>query len=470
MQAGHFGPVAGSSDRLPTQDSRLLLGTDRKVRRMSTFSPQQIRHLAAHPHLIGHMVGKTKLVELHSTWIRQVWLADFHSALMAHRGGYKTTAITEVGTLWWLLFHPDDRIALLRETHSAACDTLKTIAQYFENELVQELFYDIHGRYPRAVVDRADRLVFDFKGSVTKEGNLDAYGIDTVPTGSHYDLILPDDVVTIKDRFSRAKRERTKLNLQEIITNILDPGKFLRMVGTPWHADDAWQMDGIPAPWRYSVHETGILTPKQIEEKRKTTSRALFSINYELNHITDDDAMFKEPTFAPWDKKRLRNIQAHVDARFKGSHFTALTIMGQRHDGRYQVWGKSYDRHVKDVVDDILGELASHEALVLHIEDNPDKGWAADLFRRGGSGRWRAPVVYDYHESMNKQKKIEGYISDFWTRLVFDEDCEEEWCSQVFDYRGEEPDDAPDSLSSLIRQGYHETDALTSTSNILNQE
>lgn len=437
---------------------------------MSTFTPQQIRLLANEPHRIGHLVGKMKLAPLHSLWMKQVWQTQAHTGLQAHRNGFKTTAITEVGPLWWLLFHPNDRIALLRETHTGACDTLRTIAQYFEVELIQELFYDIHGRYPRAIVDRADRLVFDFKGSITKEGNIDAYGIDTVPTGSHYDVILPDDVVTIKDRFSRAKRERTKINLQEIVANILDIGKFLRLVGTPWHLDDAWSADGIPTPWRYDVHSTGILTPKQIEEKRANMSKAMFAINYELNHATDEDVMFKDPEIGKWDKKRLRNIQAHVDARFKGHHYTALTIMGQRHDGRYSVFGKCYDKHVKDCVDDILKELALHDALILHIENNPDKGWAADLFSRGGSGRWRAPVVYDYHETMNKQKKIEGYISDFWARLVFDEECEEQWCEQVFDHHGEEPDDAPDSLASLIRQAYYDTDALTSNSNILNQE
>ena len=283
---------------------------------MSTFSQGQIRYLSRHPHLIGHLVGKTKLTELHSVWMRLVWLAKFHAGLQAHRGGYKTTCITEVGILWWLLFHPDDRIALIRETYTGSCDTLRTIAQYFEAELIQELFYDIHGRYPRALVDRSDRLVFDFKGSITKEGSLGAYGIDTVPTGNHFDVVLADDVVTIKDRFSRAKRERTKLNLAEIMENILDPGKVLKLVGTPWHVDDAWSLPGAPTPWQYDVYSTGILTPEQIASKQTTMSKAMFAINYELNHVTDEDAMFKDPQFGPWEKRKLRNVQGHVDARF----------------------------------------------------------------------------------------------------------------------------------------------------------
>ena len=434
------------------------------------FTPEHTRRIGRYPHLLGHMVGKKKLTSLHSDWTREVWLPNRHTSLMAHRGAYKTTAITEVGLVWWLLFHPNDRIALIRETHGTAADTLKTVAQYFETELVQELFRELHGRYPRALVNRADRLVYSFKSSITKEGSIDSFGIDTVPTGSHFDIILADDIVTIKDRFSRAKRERTKANIQEIMTNILDPGKYLRGVGTPWHPEDAWNLDGFPDPTKFDVYSTGILTPRQIEEKRKTTSKTMFAINYELKHIVDEDAMFKDPTFGEWDKKRIHDVQAHVDARFKGSHYTALTIMGRRHDGRYQVWGKVYDKHVKDVVDEALAEIEKRGGLVLHIENNPDKGWAADLFRRGGRGLSRVPVVYDYAESMNKQKKIEGYISDFWLRLVFSEDVDPTYIGHVCEYRGEEPDDAPDSLASLIREGYHATDAVTSTSNILNQE
>lgn len=377
---------------------------------------------------------------------------------MAHRAARKTTAATEVGTVWWILFHPDARIALLRDTHGAAADTLATIAQYIEMEPIQALFHDIHGKYPHLDVHRADRLTFNFKGSVTKEGSIDSFGHDTVPTGSHYDKVIADDVCTIRDRFSRAKRERTKANVQEIMTNILDAGCQMHVVGTPWHKEDIWSLPGMPKPKIYDVYSSGVFTPSQIEEKRRTTTPAMFALNYELRHTREGMAIFGEPnTMEPWDYRRIVGAQAHVDARFNGGHYTACTIMGERPDGRWATWVKVYDNHVKDVVDDILKEMQKRDAAILYVEDNPDKGWTADLFRAGGSGLYRIPSVIDYHETTNKQHKIEGYVSQYWDRLVFAEDCEETALEQICDYAGEEPDDAPDSLASLIRQGFHQS-------------
>ncbi len=424
----------------------------------AVFTPDQIKKLARHPHLIGHMVGKKDLTSLHTQWIRELWLSGVHETIQAHRGAYKTTACTEIGIIWWLLFHPNERIGLVRETWTEANNTLKAIAQYMNTELISELFRALHHRYPKTTVERDGRLVFNFKSSITKEGSIDAFGVDTVPTGTHYDLILADDVVTIKDRYSRAKRERTKDNLREIITNILDPGKKFRGVGTPWHKEDAWTI--LPPPKKYDVYTTGILSAKQIEEKRNNTTPVMFAANYLLEHISADDAMFKDPKFDVWDSKLIKRTRGHVDARFKGTHFTAITIIGQRMDGKFFVWGKIFDQDVRSAFDEIHRYFRRKHVSIVHVETNPDKGYTADLFRREVDNV--AFHVEEYHESTNKYAKIQSYITEFWERLVFADDCDNEYLSQILDYREkQEPDDAPDSLASLLREMIYPTDAQT---------
>lgn len=424
----------------------------------NVFSVERLRLLSREPHRIGHLVGKRDLTALHSKWIRELWLPQEHTSIQAHRGAYKTTACTEIGIIWWLLFHPDRRIALIRETWTEANNTLKTIAMYMNTELIQELFRAIHHRYPKMPVERDGRLTFDFKGSITKEGSVDAYGIDTVPTGSHYDDILADDVVTIRDRYSKAKRDRTKDNLREIKTNILDPGKFMRGVGTPWHKQDAWEV--LPEPKRYNCHQTGILTLAQIEEKRASTTPVMFAANYLLEHISSDDALFKDPSFDGWDKKLVKRVRGHVDARFKGTHFTACTIIGQRHDGKMFVWGKIFDQNIKDCHEEIHRYFRRKEVSIVHVETNPDKGYTAELFMREVDGV--AFHVEQYHETMNKHVKIQNYITEFWGRLVFSEDCDDDYLSQILEYREkQEPDDAPDSLASLLREMIYPSDNQT---------
>lgn len=424
----------------------------------SVFTPDRIRLLAREPHRIGHLVGKRDLTILHSKWIRELWLPQTHTSLQAHRGAYKTTACTEIGILWWLLFHPDRRIALIRETWTEANNTLKTIAQYMNTELVAELFRALHHRYPKATTEKDGRLVFNFKSSITKEGSVDSYGVDTVPTGSHYDDVLTDDVVTIRDRYSRAKRERTRDNLMEIKNNILDPGKFMRNVGTPWHREDAWSV--LPTPTKYTIHDTGILSAAQIEEKRANSTPVMFAANYLLEHISSDDAFFKDPAFDWWDKKLVKRARGHVDARFQGRHFTACTVLGQRHDGKIYVWGKVFDQNIKQCHEEIHRYFRKKEVAIVHVETNPDKGYTGELFQREVDGV--SFHVEMYHENMNKDTKIQNYISEFWDRLVFTDDCDDQYIAQVLEYREkQEPNDAPDSLASLLREMIYPSDSQT---------
>lgn len=419
------------------------------------FSPKELRALARWPHLIGHLVGKTKLTKLHSKWLRELWFPDEHTAIQAHRGAYKTTICTEIGIIYNWLFHPDDRVALIRETWSVANDSLKTIAAYMRTELIQELFRALHDEYPVASTDKDGRLVYTFKGTITKEGSLDAYGVDTVPTGSHYDVILVDDAISIKDRFSRAKRDRTRENLQEIMTNILDPGKHIRVVGTPWHKDDAWKI--LPKPKKYTCYDTNILTADEIEEKRKGTTKAMFAANYELVHVSGEDMLFVDPEIEPWKKSRGK-VVAHLDAAYGGEDTTALTIGQMDEEGGVQLYGKVFTGAAEKCIPEIKRILRRFECRNLIMEDNGDKGFLAKIMREYDADHdnprdRRVLRTSTYHETQNKHIKIAAYLGHHWDVVRWHPDTDEDYLSQICDYaEGSEPDDAPDSAASLLRQ------------------
>ena len=100
------------------------------------------------PHRLGWMFGKTKLGPLHSEWCTYVWHPTESRALQAHRGSYKSTGIVEPGVLWWLLFHPNDRIAVMRKTKTDAMACISVFRQAFKVPEVRELFKIAHGSYP----------------------------------------------------------------------------------------------------------------------------------------------------------------------------------------------------------------------------------------------------------------------------------------------------------------------------------
>ncbi|MDR1904301.1 MAG: hypothetical protein LBQ88_18705, partial [Treponema sp.] len=95
-----------------------------------------LRIVAREPHRLGWVMSKEKLTPLHSEWIRYCWDSSEPRALQAFRGGYKTTAVDVVGSIAWMLFHPNDRIALIRKNFKAAADVIRAIAGAMEREEV----------------------------------------------------------------------------------------------------------------------------------------------------------------------------------------------------------------------------------------------------------------------------------------------------------------------------------------------
>lgn len=431
---------------------------------LGVASAEWAQLVADQPHIIGHLVGKTKLTELHSQWIWEVWGDENHTALQAHRGAYKTTAITEIGCIWWLLFHPSDRIALVRETWTAANDTLRTIVKYMQTDAIKALFRVVLGIEVKLTTNKDGKVVFNFKGTITKEGSIDAYGIEQIPTGSHYDKIICDDIITINSRLSKAKRDRVKQGLYEIITNIIDPGKQVMVVGTPWHPDDAWELKSetgervLPEPRKYDCYSTGVLSPEEVQKKKSLTTSTLFAANYELRHQASKDMIFQDPARTEWDTT-IRPVVAHLDAKFKGNHYNGLTFMAKSpKTGLIQVQGWAFPEHVEDKIDWIVQQCCLFGVSTLYIEDNADKGYTAKAINSKKMANYRVHVE-SYHESMNKHIKIVSYLKHYWGNLLFAHGCNLDYISQIIDYKeGEEPDDAPDSAASLLRERFYPLD------------
>lgn len=427
------------------------------------WTPELLGRIRDYPHLIGHLVGKTKLFALHSDWIKMIWDSPSgeHASLMSHRGAYKTTAVTEVGIIYYLLFHPNDRVALIRETFTEACKTLETIKKYMQAPAVKSLFNYAHqGREPSAIRSPMGSVTYNFKRTITKEASIDAYGINQVPTGSHYDRILCDDIVTINSRLSRAKRELVKQGVLEIMTNIIDPGKSCFFVGTPWHHDDAWAMRNeegeliIPEAWKFRPQDTGILSPEELEKKRRTTTASLFAINYMLDtSVKDEGQIFDEPIFGQWDwNLRPTRIHGHMDAAWDGLCTNALTVMAERPDGLIQAYGKIFPGTFQECKTEAARIFIERNVRNFHMEKNPDKGMAAGEFQRIPG----FPAVHKYSESMNKDIKIVSFLKRYWQKIVWDPNTDPNYLNQITDYRpGQDPRDAPDSAASLLRQAFY---------------
>ena len=424
------------------------------------FKPSDIELVRDKPATtLGHLCGKTLLTKLHNNWIKYVWDTNEFRSLQAHRGSYKTTAVTIIGSIRWMLFFPNDRISIFRKPYTEAANTLYVIKNLMKLEQIQALFKYVHGAPPKLVVGKENKLVYSFKKTETPEGNINAYGLDGSYTGTHCDKGLIDDAITLKDRISKAERESTKNQIREIQANVIDRGKGMGFVGTPWHKDDGWSI--VEPPTVYPVSDTGLISEEEIMVIRSRTTPMLYDCNYNLIHSTNADAIFSDPVFEPWDRNQKVDSKfkavAHLDAAFDGDCTNALTIMLKRiKDDFISAVGFTFNENVKTKIAFIADKLEWYKVKIIYIETNADKGYTADLLRAEFKTRGKNIMVKDYHEDMNKTVKIANYLKHYWLKTLWAPETQDDYMAQVCDYReGQKPDDCPDSAASLLREAFY---------------
>ena len=405
------------------------------------------------PHYLGWLIGKDKLNSLHSEWIKYCWDSNEPRALMAFRGGYKSTAIDVVGIIRWFLIRPNERIALIRKSFNDASTVVSAVKQAMEMPEVKELFKVAHGFYPKATMAKEGKLRYNFKTTITPEVSLTAHGIDGSLTGMHYDKIICDDIITLKDRISKAERERTKESVNELATNIIDPGKGSLWIGTPWHKDDAWcEINKFTDIAMYPITQYNFLGEKAVEDKRKTTTPFLFAANYELEIHKDETSLFSEPNMAEgWDYSK--RSYAHIDCAYDGNHYCALTILSPLDNDdpslakKFQGIGFTYPGNCKAWAPEVARLFRRYKCRFLLNETNPDKGYFANQMEKLGVR------TKTYAETENKHIKISTNLYEYWDSIYWSPDTDPEYLNQCIDYREKsEPDDAPDSCASLIRE------------------
>ena len=405
-----------------------------------SFSKEQIMYLLKNePYRLGHFLGYKDLTELHNDWLKDWLYSSKDSTTQAHRGSYKTTDLAIFLGINALV-HPRENVIFLRKTDTDVTEVIRLVVKIMKSGAYIEMCKALYGIPAKVLKDTASEIhtnLYKGKGGASQ---IVGMGINGSLTGKHADVIVTDDIINIKDRISKAERDHTKLIYQEL-QNVLNRGGRIINTGTPWHKDDAFSL--MPNIKKYDCYTTGLMSEEQIMHLRNSMSPSLFSANYELKHIADEDALF---TNAQFTKELPMDGIAHIDAGYGGEDSTALTILCIK-DGNFICYGKKYQKHVDDCINDILRLKAKYRAGTTWCEKNADKGYLAKELKNHGD------LAQTYHERMNKHIKISTYLKENWGKVYFTEDTDPEYIAEILDYTEHAPhDDCPDSLASAIRQ------------------
>lgn len=402
---------------------------------------QAVNFLLTSPYKLGHMLGFTKLTELHNKWIRDMVVGKDDKTLQAHRGSFKTTCVS-LALAIIIIVLPNKRTIFMRKTDNDVKEIIKQTAKILQDPHTLYFVQCIYGVNLRLATENATELSTNLSIDIRGTAQLIGAGCGGSLTGKHFDRIFTDDIVNVNDRMSKAERERTKTVYQEL-QNIKNRGGRIFNTGTPWHADDCFSI--MPAPEKWDCYSTGLMTEEDVSEVKERMTASLFACNYELRHIASEDVIFLNPQTGA-EESLAEQGDGHIDAAYGGSDFTAYTLV-RKEDGIYYVLGKLWSKHVDDCLDEIQAIHAHFNAGKIFVEDNGDKGYLGKELRRRGER------VVIYHENMNKFLKITSYLKSEWKNIRFVEGTDKAYIEQVCDYNeNSEHDDAPDSLACQIRR------------------
>ena len=402
---------------------------------------QAVNFLLTSPYKLGHMLGFTKLTDLHNAWILDMLKGEGDRTLQAHRASYKTTCVSIALALIIILL-PNKRTLFLRKTDADIKEIIKQVQKILKDPHTQYFVQCIYGVNLKLTVESATEINTNLTTDIRGTSQLVGMGCGSSITGKHFDRIFTDDIVNINDRVSKAERDRTKLVYQEL-QNIKNRDGRIFNTGTPWHKDDCFAI--MPEAEKFDCYSTGLISDEQLEAITKSMTRSLFAANYELRHIAAEDVIFQNPQTGA-DPSEVEQGDCHIDAAYGGEDFSAFTIV-KKQGNIFYVYGRLWQKNIDDCLDEIQRLRAQFNAGKIYCEDNGDKGYLAKELRNRGE---RAII---YHENMNKFIKITTYLKAEWENVKFVAGTDKAFIDQICDYNGSaEHDDAADSLASQIRR------------------
>ena len=392
---------------------------------------------------LGRQVGFPDLTPLHGQWIRDMVWGEEDYTLQAHRGSFKSSCLAIAISLI-LVIYPTRNIIFLRKTDSDVSEMMGMVSKILSSRVIRNIVKIAYHQELKVEGESMNHLSTNLWTSPMGAPQLLGLGIRASITGKHAFYVITDDICNKDDRESRAERERTKRQYDEL-QNIRNKGGRIINLGTPWHKEDVFSR--MPNIERYDCYTTGLISPEQLDRLRQSMAPSLFAANYELKHIASSELIFDTSPRFTSDPSVMRDGVAHVDAAYGGSDYTAFTCgkLDWDSDTLY-LYGKIWHKAVDKVMDPIIEEAQRLLCEPIKCEKNGDKGFLLrEFFNRG---------VYasGYNESMNKFVKICTYLKKWWPKIVFLEGTDPEYIDQILDYtENAEHDDAPDSAACVCR-------------------
>lgn len=163
-----------------------------------------------------------------------------YKLIFGPRGCYKTSVISQAYAVWRIIKDPNIRILLDSVSLSNSKDNVVVIENHLRyNKRLIELYGN---HYASKQIWNTDEFVSALRtNKKQKDPTVRAAGIDKVQIGTHYDLIIADDLHD-KDNCKTAEQVDKVKHHIKLLFGLLDPDREMVIAGTRWSYTDAFSM------------------------------------------------------------------------------------------------------------------------------------------------------------------------------------------------------------------------------------
>ena len=249
--------------------------------------------------------------------------SDPFKLVLMPRGHLKSTMITVAKTIQEILINPNICILIASAVWGNARSFLAEIKQHLQKN---RKLIALYGRFDTATWN-SDEIIIPQRTRPNKTPTIDTAGIEKTLTSQHYDLIIPDDLVT-RENITNSEQLQKVENFRKDLRKLLNPDGRMQVVGTRWHDADVYGhieknlTKEIMGEDRYAVHkrkatENGEpIFPKKFSVSKLKSIKAdvgsfEYAANYDNDPVDPETQAFKPP-FRTW--KELGDGAVHYGA------------------------------------------------------------------------------------------------------------------------------------------------------------
>lgn len=384
------------------------------------------------------------------------------------RGIFKTTIRTKGYAVWLIINNPDIRILLNHKILGKAKEMLREIKEHFERN---EYFIYYFGDW-RGSVWGESQIIVNRRKKILSEPTISIGSPDHEVTSGHYDVILNDDLIGLKDMVSLAERERI-LRFWKTQKYLLNKGGWIKNTGTRWHLEDVFNyllkitdkkavrvksgLSKVNEEWvsnyphRYDIEEL---------LRMKKDDPVLFESQIQNNPTPLDDQLYPLEVLNMFDYDSLKPgyCMAYIDPAFgkkeKGEPcFWSCVVASVVNENIYIVeWPTN--RHKPEQNEIILIDLIErYNIRQLGIESNAAQSEYIRNVKRKLKEKGIILGVEEISHTTNKDRRIQGMHGTILNNVYFRQDWEtayEEAMKQLTLYPYNKFKDAPDCLEGVL--------------------